>query len=486
VIETSSLHSSRRTEKIDPAQLSLLLSQLPDEDKTELADLDDSVDDHSVDTGATDTDEDSEPKRRPRRKRPPKDLPRKVLKSTLKENARLCPCCHEPMAAIGEDVSELLELVPAYFRVLECHQTKYACSCCKAGIITAPGPAKLIERGLAAPSLLAHVVQSKYDDHLPLNRLSRIYARGGVDIAVSTMVGWVAAVANELEPVVAEIRKRAMASFVLQTDGSGLKVLDRDHPGGVRKGTMWCTVGERKWVVFDYAETGSGKDGPWTLLKGRTGYLQADASNTFDRLFNGKVASAIEQGCLAHARRRFHKLKDSDPRAAVPIKLLAKLYRVEREAKTQNLNAAARHKLRHHRTTAILAKLKEWLVRTASREPPEGAMAQACAYSINHWDALTRFMDDGRLGPDNNLCELQIRSLAVGRRNYLFAGSDSGAKRAAVLYSILRTCALHHVDGYAYLIDVFEKLASNWPNSRIAELLPDAYAARRDAETPKK
>jgi transposase len=188
------------------------------------------------------------------------------------------------MPKIGEDVSELLELVPAYFRVKEHHRAKYACPQCKQGVKTAHGPAKLIDKGLAAASLLAHVVVCKYDDHLPLNRLSRIYWRGGADIAVSTMVGWVAAVADELAPLYAEIKKRALQAYLVQTDASGLKVLDRDSAEGVRKGTMWCVVGDRQWVVFHDAATGIGEDGPWTLLQGRQGYIQADAANIFDRL----------------------------------------------------------------------------------------------------------------------------------------------------------------------------------------------------------
>lgn len=348
-------------------------------------------------------------------------------------------------------------------------------------VVTAPGPNKLISGGLADATLLAHVMQSKYEDHLPLNRLSRIYARGGVHIPVSTMVGWVKAVAEHLSPLVREFHRRALASTVLQTDGSGLRVLDRDDPEGIRKGTMWCTVGDRKWVVFDYAESGSGEEGPWKLLAGRDGYIQADAANIFDRLYNGQVANAVEVGCWAHARRRFYKLKDVDIRASVAIDLIAQMYKVESLATNREASPERRLALRQRRSIKLLERLKKWLITTLAKEPPASALAEACSYAINHWTALTRFLECGELSPDNNLCELQIRSLAVGRWNCLFAGSDEGARRAATLYSVLRTCALHDVDGYAYLIDVIGKLASNWPQSRIAELLPDAYAARRDA-----
>jgi hypothetical protein len=266
-------------------------------------------------------------------------------------------------------------------------------------VVTAPGPAKLIDKGLAAPALLAHVVQSKYEDHLPLNRLSRIYGRNGVDIAVSTMVGWVAAVADELEPLVGEIRARALTSHLVQTDGSGIKVLDRDHPEGIRKGTMWCVVGDRRWCFFQYAKTGTGEEGPWDLLRGRKGYVQADAANVFDRLYNGLAAEAVEVGCMAHARRRFFKLKDSDPRAAVVIDLLAKIYRVEKDAKARELDPDAWRDLRQRRTVPLLNRLKRWLVKTNKSEPPESAMAKACAYAINRLKQIVPIWKK-EIGPD--------------------------------------------------------------------------------------
>jgi hypothetical protein len=165
----------------------------------------------------------------------------------------------------------------------------------------------------------------------------------------------------------------------------------------------------------------------------------------------------------------------------LPAALIGKLYRVEAIAEARGLDSDARVKLRRERSSGILERLKHWLIRTAAREPPESALYKACAYSLNHWEALTRFLEDGRVGLDNNLCELQIRSLAVGRKNYLHAGSDAGAQRAAVLYTVLRTCALHRVDAYSYLKDVLDKLAGGWPQERIAELLPDAWAASQAA-----
>ena len=476
--------SGRQTERIDPAQLLLMLDLLVASADDERADLaattaEDATLDREGDEIQAATP--SPTRRRPVRRRPPRELPRDVIRHELPESERSCGSCGEPMRAIGEDVSELLELVPAHFRVQEHHRVKYACGRCKDGVTTAPGPDKLIDKGLAGPGLLAHVAVSKYEDHIPLHRLSEMYARGGVELARSTLCGWVEAVAEEVRPVVARIWEKAQASHRLQTDGSGLKVLDRDHPEGVRTGTMWCFVGDEQYVTFKYAPTGSGEDGPWKFLAGRDGYLQADAASVFDRLYNGAKAHATEVGCWAHARRKFHALKDTDVRVAYPLKLISQLYRVEDLADRRGLDAEAREQLRGERASPILERLDRWLQRTIMSEPPASALARACGYCLKQWAALTEFVHDGLLPLDNNLCERQIRSLALGRKNYLFAGSDAGAERAAILYSLLRTAALAGIDTYAYLIKLLERLAAGWPQRRIDELLPENHMPASEA-----
>jgi transposase len=468
--------SGRRSERLDPAQIALML-ELAHARGSEAADLKATeAEEEALKQERDALSEQAAARRVPRRRRPSGNLERRVVRHRLEPHERLCPCCGEPMGEIGEDVSEVVELVPAQFVVEEHHRTKYACGRCKETVVTAPGPAKLIEKGLPGPGLLANLVVSKYQEHLPLNRLIDIYGRGGLETSSSTLCGWVGAVAREAEPIVGRIWEKAFTSVELQTDGSGLKVLDRDSPEGVRRGTMWCSVGDRRYVVFRFAPDGTGEKGPWDYLQGREGYVQADASNVFDRIFEGEGSQATEVGCLAHARRKLHDLLDSDVRVAYPLKLIAQLYQVEDLADRRGLSPPERLELRQQRSAKIADRYHRWLLRTLEVEPPASALAKACSYSLNHWVALTRFLSDGVLQLDNNLCEQQIRSLALGRRNYLFAGSDDGAHHAAVLYSLLRTCALHRVKPFPYLADVLRKLASGWPNSRLDELLPENWS----------
>jgi transposase len=478
--------SGRRSERIDPAQLSLLLELAGAAEVDEEADRTATEEEDAALTAEQNALEAEAPpaeRSRARRRRPPRTLPRDVIRHELPEEERRCAGCGDVMPAIGTDVSEVVELVPAHFRVEEHHRVKYACGRCKDAVRTAPGPVKLIEKGLAGPGLLAHVAMSKFQDHLPLTRLVEIYRRGGYETSVSTLCGWVAAVAEEVAPVVARIQEKALTSLLVQTDGSGLKVLDRDDPEGIRKGTMWCLVGDRRYAVFRYARDGTGEEGPWQYLKGREGYLQADASNVFDRLYNGDRAQAVEVGCWAHARRKVRDLLESDARAAYPLKLIAQLYRVEDLADRRGCTPEQRLELRRSRSRGITERYQRWIRRTLEKEPPSSALAKACAYSLNHGTALLRFLENGRLPLDNNLCELQIRSLAVGRRNYLFAGSDAGAEHAAILYSLLRTCALHGIDTYAYFVDLLRKLAAGWPDRRIDELLPESWAAAQSVRS---
>lgn len=488
----------KTSEKVDAEQLALLIEatkETLDENALPPTSDEDDATDKLVDDVAEELerakedeksaagDENKNKKRRGRRKLPD-NLPREPLPPfTIPEQERACPCCGGKRVCIGFDTSEVLELVPAHFKVVEQRREKLVCPKCNDHVETAANH-KLVDRLLAGPQLLAHLVVSKFEDHLPLYRLQRFYARLGVPIARSTLAGWSAVAADALEPIVKEMNRDLMEAFLLHADATGIRVLDRDAPDGRRVGTMWSHVGEdadRQIVVFKYAPTASGEDGPWKYLAGRKGYMQADAAPLFDRCYNGRVANAIEVGCWAHARRGFVELLDSDPRAAIPVKLIAGLYQVERLATIRGLAHEQRLELRIAKSKPILTRLIRWIEGLRGREPPASAMAKALGYVLNQRVALSRFLEDGRLPLDNNLCEQQIRPIAVGRSNYLFLGSDQGGERAATHYSILRTCALNGVDPVEYLIDVFRKLAVAWPQRRIAELTPYGWRKAKQA-----
>jgi transposase len=408
---------------------------------------------------------------------------RRVHRVAVPAAERTCRGCGKPMKPIGEDVTRRLEYVPAHFVVHEHHLEKVACGTCKDGVTVASAPPQVLERSAASASLLAHVAVSKHADHVPLHRLRRIYARSGADIPVSTLCDWTAGVGDLIAPLVERLEQRVLEATIVRTDATGLKVLDPQSPDNIVRGSMWAYVGDDRDVLLRYTETGEGATGPWKLLAGRTGYVQADAHSVHDRLFDGRAASAIELGCWAHGRRRLEALKDTDCRVAWPLKLIARLYRIEHLADARHLNHDARKKLRQERAPPVLAKLKRWLAATHGSEPPASDLAKAAGYLVNQWKALTRFLEDGRVSLDNNTCEQQLRDVALGRKNYLFAGSHDAARRGANIYSLTRTCAMHGVAPVPYFRDVLQKLADGWPTERLEELLPDRWAlARQEAD----
>jgi hypothetical protein len=268
-----------------------------------------------------------------------------------------------------------------------------------------------------------------------------------------------------------------LQSYIVRTDATGLMVLDPTSPDNIRCGTVWALVGDDRDVLFRYTPTGEGATGPWEFLAGREGYIQADASNVFDRLFNGRAARAIELGCWSHGRRSLVALQDMDCRVAYPLKLIARLYRIEHLADARELTPQGRAQLRQQRSEPVLEKLKHWFLATLKSETPSSDLAKAAGYPLNHWEALTRFVKDGRVSLDNNLCEQQLRDIALGRKNYLFAGSHDAARRAANLYSLMRTCIQYGVSPLPYLTDVLSRLAAGWDVTRLDELLPHRWRA---------
>jgi transposase len=470
----------KSSERVDPGQLSLLFEQLAELGGQEEVDLEaEAREDAELDQQIKDAEKGQ---RKPLKKaRKPKGnwrisgAERQVHHVEVPEEERTCVKCGREKQRIGEDTTSLLEFVPGHFVEHEYHKAKYACGTCKQGVTTAPGPSKLIERSAADASVLAHVVVSKYADHCPLHRLHRIYERSGVTIPVSTMSDWTGEVGVRIEPLVDRLVERVRQAYVIGTDATGLKVLDSSSSENIERGTMWCYVGDGLDVVFRYTPTGEGASGPWEFLAGRTGYVQADAASVFDRLYNGQVASAVEVGCWSHGRRRLVALRDTDCRVACPLKLIARLYRIEHLADARQLSPDERASLRQERSQPVLEKLKRWLLSSLANEPPSSELAKAIGYLLNQWTALNRFVEDGRLSLDNNLTEQQMRDIALGRKNYLFAGSHDAARRAAALYSLMRSCAQRGVPPLPYLTDVLRKLADGWKQSRLDELLPHRW-----------
>jgi transposase len=421
------------------------------------------------------------------RRRLPSDLPRTKVIHDLPEEEKPCPCRGKMRHVIGQEVSEQLDYVPAKLTVIEHVRLKYVCRACEENaaesgprMTTAEKPLSPIEKGLAAPGLLANVIVSKYGDHLPLHRLEHILARHGIQIARSTMCDWAAQCAALPRPLVDRMVHEVLQSKVMHTDDTPVDVLDRKLDQ-TRTGRFWVYLGDKlhPYTVFAYTPSRS-RDGPRAFLQNWSGYLQADAFGGYDGIYAGQAGGCVtEVACWAHARRKFYDARSSD--AAVSTHALAYirlLYDVEDEAK--ELSAPQRQHLRQEKSVPRLSQFKVWLEsqQAARGGPvlPKSPMGQAIAYALNQWDALGVYTTDGDLAIDNNTSENALRRVALGRKNWLFCGSDNGGSTAAVLFSLIATCQRHKVDPFAYLRDVLTRLPAT-PIHDLDRFLPDRWSA---------
>src|SRR6201982_2816419 len=421
---------------------------------------------------------------RPVRRPLPEHLRREV--QTYLPQQEACPDCGGELKRLGEDVSEILEYVPERIKVIRQVRPKLACAGCDR-IVQAQAPSRPIERGTAGPGLLAHVLVSKYCDHLPLYRQAGIYAREGVDLDRSTLAEWVGGTRRLLKPLVEALRRHVMASDKLHADDTPVPVLAPGN-GKTKTGRLWTYVRDDRpagdkaapagW--FAYSPDRKGEHPEQHLGKFR-GTLQADAYAGFNQLYaDGRIQQAV---CWAHVRRHFYDLEQAhaSPIAQEALQRIAALYKVEDQIRGKP--PEERRAVRQAESKPLLDSMRQWFETTLSKLSRKSDTTAAIRYALSRWDALTRYIEDGHIEIDNNAAERSLRGVALGRKNYLFAGSDAGGERAAAIYSLIGSANLNGLDPEAYLRQVLTRIADH-PINRIEELLPwNIHSARGEVST---
>jgi transposase len=412
--------------------------------------------------------------RKPARRPLPEYLPRERIVYPVPAT---CPCCgNNRLRKLGEDMTETLELVPRQWKVIQHVREKFVCRACEA-ITQPPAPSHPIARGRAGPKLLAHILFAKYGLHLPLNRQSDVYQREGIDLDVSTLADWVGASAATLMPLVDAIRSYVFAAERIHADDTTVPVLAK---GKTRTGRLWTYVRDDRpfagpdppaAVLFYSPDRGGGH--PEQHLAGYAGLMQADAYAGFGKLYhaNRKEGPIVEAACWAHGRRKFFDLArlSKAPIAAEAVKRIDVLFAIEREI--NGLAPEGRLHVRQERSRPLVVELEAWLREQRASLSRNSDTTKAINYCLSRWEAFTRFLDDGRLCMSNNAAERELRAVAVGRRNWTFAGSDEGGRRAAAIYTLIATAKLNNIDPQAWLADVLARLPDH-PAKRIHDLLP--------------
>jgi transposase len=473
-------HFGRKSEKLDDDQLNLGLEDL----ETAIA---------SGEAAAEKADATLAASRRAARKvnrgNLPAHLPREEI--VVEPEAKVCPCCGGELHVIGEDRSERLDKIPAKYRVIVTRRPKYACRSCErdgddeiAGIIQASAPARLIEGGLPTEALVADVVVQKYAWHLPLYRQSQMMVTEGIHIDRSTLAHWVGFAAFELMPVYDRLVANIKASTKLFADETRCPVLDPGR-GKTKTGYLWAIArDDRPWngpdppaVAYMYA-TGRGEVHAERHLAGFAGTLQVDGYVAYKKLGdrNREGGPLVLANCWGHFRRLFYDIAKGGnaPIASEALVRTAALYAIEEEIRGRS--AEERRAQRQVRTKPLVEKLEVWLRQQLARLSKGSTLAREIRYGLNHWQGLSRFLDDGRIEIDSNTVERSMRPIALSRKNALFAGSDEGATNWAAIASLIETCKLNAVNPHTWLSDTLTKLVNRWPANRIDELLPWAYA----------
>ncbi len=402
-------------------------------------------------------------------------LPAQLPRQEFKHEPQTTDCCGQPMKRIGEDVAEKLDYTPGVFTVHKHVRGKWACACCQT-LKQAPVDAHIIDKGIPTTGLLAHVLVAKYADHLPLYRQEAIYARAGATIARSTLAHWVGSCGVQLQPLVDALRQEVLAHSVIHADETPVQMLKpaSQRDGKTHRAYLWAYTPGRhedmKAVVYDFCESRAGKHAG-EFLKGWSGTLLVDDYAGYKQLLGDAV---LEAGCWAHARRKFFELHAANKSQIAEQALLqiGQIYAIERQV--HEASADERLSIRQQQSRPVIDKLHSWLTDHRAKVPEGSATAKAIDYSLRRWMALTRFVDNAQVPIDNNWVENQIRPVALGRKNWLFAGSLRAGERAAAVMSLIQSAKLNGHDPHGYLKDVMDRLPT-WPNSRINELLPHLW-----------
>lgn len=457
-----------RQERIDPDQLMLFDAKDLEQLAAELQQ------DGKLEAG---NDTSSSSSRRPRpghgRRPLPAHLPREQVLYELSETERSCPCCGEVRPEIGRETSEQLEYIPAALKVIQHIRVKYACRQCEEHVAIAAKPPQPISKGLPGPGLLAHTVLSKYGDHLPLYRQEDILMRHGVVMRRSTLCDWIASAADLAEPLYGKMCDLIRASRIIHTDDTPVKLLD-PLLGKARTARFWAYIGDARhpYTVYDFTDSRK-RDGPAKFLEEFSGYLQADAYGGYDGLYRDPKRDILEVACWTHTRRYWWEARSTDSRRAhEALAYIARLYQIEElvcEAAAEGVRAA-----RQAHALPILEEFHHWLDRQQPHVLPKSPIGQALRYTLNQWDALARYCEEGELAIDNNVSERTVKIPAIGRKNWLFVASRAGGRRAAILFSLVASCKANAVEPWAYLRDLFTRLPS-LPSDQLDELLPDTW-----------
>lgn len=480
------LSRGRKNEGVSSAQLLLLIEGLAGQPtpSPDVAEADAKLGEAAALAPKPDTNE-VKPKRQPPLRKPlPAHLRRVENPIAVPEGERPCPRCGGLRTCIGHDVTEVLDLIPAEVVVRVDKQEKLACVDCEAEVVRAPPGDKIVPGGRVGTSLVAQLLVDKYRDGLPLHRQKERFARLGLPLAVSTLADQVAWAAEALHPLWQEARQQVLAAEVMNFDGTGIAVRDSSRPDGIRLGTFWGAVGDDEVALYLYASTGKqhgqreGEMGPAEFLARRVGRTVVDAAPLFDTSF--RRAGLVECGCNTHSRRYFRKaLAAGDSRAALPLAAFKKLYDIEEEVRGKEPEEIRLE--RQTRSIPLYDELESWCRVRQPHEPPSSALGKAIGYLLNNVVPLRRFLDDGVIPIDNGAVErLHVRT-ALTRKTFLFAGSDAGAERAAVVYSVLGCCALLDINPVEYLSDVLPRLSRRLRLADVPALMPAQWKATRTA-----